>query len=335
MITKILVYVTIAFPILFYLEKISHKLNLLDTPNKRKIHLEKTSFIGGFAIAIILLSFVKMNNFNYLIDSLLIFTFVVSIIGLIDDKYHLNIGGKLSLQILASYLLIEKSNSFLINYIGNFWILGELYLGEFSLFFSLVAAIFFINACNYADGCDGNLTLQIVSIFGLILVITNFKMSEINTLILLIISILGVFLIFNLSLFKLPKIFLGDSGSMALGYFIAFFLIYISNQLKIHPIKIIWIITYLSHEFVATSLQRLIQNKSIFTAGLDHMHYFLKRKFSNTKSILLISIYNFLIGLLGFMIFEKFGQNISIITFITVFFLHYNFRIWLSNKYLN
>ena len=41
-------------------------------------------------------------------NSLLIYSFILSLIGLIDDKYNLNIGGKLSLQIFVSYLLVEK-----------------------------------------------------------------------------------------------------------------------------------------------------------------------------------------------------------------------------------
>ena len=115
----------------------------------------------------------------------------------------------------------------MISYIGNFYFLGEIYLGEFSLFVTLVSIIFLINASNYADGCDGNLALQTLSILILIIVFTEAKLPQINELVIYISIVLIVFLLFNLSFFKLPKIFLGDSGSMAIGYFVAF-LLYIS-----------------------------------------------------------------------------------------------------------
>lgn len=331
MFLKVLIYFTFAFPLFFFLEKISHKLNLLDVPSKRKGHLNKTSFIGGLGLSIFFLIFIKNNNFSFYIDSLLIYSFILSLIGLIDDKYNLNIGGKLSLQIFVSYLLVEKSSLFLISYIGNFYFLGEIYLGEFSLFVTLVSIIFLINASNYADGCDGNLALQTLSILILIIVFTEAKLPQINELVIYISIVLIVFLLFNLSFFKLPKIFLGDSGSMAIGYFVAFLLIYLSNQYKIHPLKIIWIITYLSHEFVATSLDRFVSKKSIFTAGLDHMHYFLKKNYSNLKTIIILSVYNLFIGIFGFYIFEYFGQNVSAILYIFIFLIHFKFRSKLKN----
>ena len=51
----IIIYSLLSFLILFLCGKVSYKLNLLDYPNKRKIHSRPTSYMGGFAISVILL----------------------------------------------------------------------------------------------------------------------------------------------------------------------------------------------------------------------------------------------------------------------------------------
>ena len=82
---------------------------------------------------------------------------------------------------------------------------------------------------------------------------------------------------------------------------------------------------------MATSLDRFVSKKSIFTAGLDHMHYFLKKNYSNLKTIIILSVYNLFIGIFGFYIFEYFGQNVSAILYIFIFLIHFKFRSKLKN----
>jgi UDP-GlcNAc:undecaprenyl-phosphate GlcNAc-1-phosphate transferase len=52
MYTEVLHYILVSFFLLFFVSKISYKLNLVDIPNKRKIHLKPTAYTGGFAISL-------------------------------------------------------------------------------------------------------------------------------------------------------------------------------------------------------------------------------------------------------------------------------------------
>ena len=91
-----------------------------------------------------------------------------------------------------------------------------------------------------------------------------------------------IFLCFNYALFRLPKLFLGDSGSLLLGFIISFVLIYFANQKITHPILLAWSVSIFVYEFLAINLIRLKNKKSIFKAGQDHLHHILIKK---TKSI--------------------------------------------------
>ena len=125
MYNEILIYSLSTFFLLFICAKISYKLNLVDLPNKRKIHIKPTANTGGFAIIISLLFALQaLEVFDKSLGLILSISFLISIVGLIDDKFHLNTGGKLSLQIIPTFYLIVFENLTL-NHIGayNYFIL--------------------------------------------------------------------------------------------------------------------------------------------------------------------------------------------------------------------
>ena len=97
----LLIYLFISFSIFIVISKVSYKLNLLDIPNKRKIHSKPTAYTGGLAISIAYLFSLKLFEFGSNDLSLIVsIGFLIAIVGFIDDKYNLNTGGKLSLQII-------------------------------------------------------------------------------------------------------------------------------------------------------------------------------------------------------------------------------------------
>ena len=107
MINYIASYSLISFLILILVSRISYKLNLLDIPNKRKKHLKPTAFTGGLALSFIyILSILFFDVYGEKLNLILSIAFLIAIVGFIDDKYHLNIGGKLSLQVLTIIYLI-------------------------------------------------------------------------------------------------------------------------------------------------------------------------------------------------------------------------------------
>ena len=319
MYNEIIIYSLSCFFLLFICAKISYKLNLVDLPNKRKIHLKPTANTGGFAIIISLLFALQaLDVFDKTLGLILSISFLVSIVGLIDDKFHLNTGGKLSLQIIPIFYLIVFENLTL-NHIGayNYFILE---MGSFTVPFTLLCVLFLINAFNYFDGIDGTLSFTTISV----LVILYFLVPDQNFRLFLIIILIPIiiFLCFNFSFLRLPKLFLGDSGSLLLGFIISFVLIYLANQKFIHPILLAWSIAIFVYEFLSINIIRLKNKQNPFKAGTDHLHH---RLFEKNKSIFLtnflITSFNIILFLIGYLSFLFINELVSLILFVAFFMI--------------
>ena len=327
----ILIYCIISFLLLFLFSKVSYKLNLLDLPNKRKKHFKPTAYTGGIIISFIYVISILLFSINIQnLNSIIAVGFLVAIVGFIDDKYQLSINGKLSLQIIPIIYLITIENLSLIQ-IGNYNNYN-FELNSFSMPFTLLAVLFLINAFNYFDGLDGTLTFTTISV----IIILYYLSSDQHTKLFLITLLLPLlfFLCFNFSIFRLPKLFLGDSGSLLLGFIIAFTLIHIANQNMIHPILLAWSISIFVYEFISINLSRLYYNKkNIFKAGLDHLHHILiKRNKSLFFTNFLISTINIFLFVVGFISFQFVNSLLSLTLFIFFFLVFFLIRMRLLKK---
>ena len=335
----LIIYSLLNFIVLFSFAKISYKLKLVDLPNKRKIHTKATAYTGGIAISVILLiGIILFDDFNRNLSSILSIAFLIAIVGLIDDKYHLNIGGKLSLQTIPIIYLVVFEN-LILNNIGEYGYFS-LELGAFALPFTFLSVLFLINSFNYFDGVDGMLGCTSISViinlyFLASLQNSHFLVSEQNIQFFLIILLipLGIFLFFNFSILKLPKLFLGDGGSLLLGFIISFILIYFANKNFIHPILLAWSIVIFVYEFLSINIIRLKNEQKIFKAGKDHLHHIILKK---TKSIFLtnfiISFSNIFLFAIGYLSFLLVNALASFLLFIILFAIFLIIRNFFSNK---
>ena len=335
-----LIYVFLNFIILFLCAKISYSLNLVDVPNKRKVHSTATAYTGGIAISLILLSaIILFDTFDKSLSLILSTAFLISIVGFIDDKYNLNIGGKLSLQIIPIFYLVFFENLSLFG-IGEYNYFN-LELGTFSAPFTLLSLLFLINAFNYFDGIDGLLGSVTISVLGILYFLSAVNsdhtlVKELNIQIYLISIIIPVsaFLLFNYSFINLPKLFLGDSGSLLLGFIISFILIYFANRNFIHPILLAWSVAIFVYEFLSINTIRVIKKQKLFKAGLDHLHHIL---FQKNKSVFLtnflMSLLNIVLFSIGYFSYLFINPLASLIMFITLFIIFFIIRNIFSKKY--
>lgn len=330
MINNILAYSLISFLFFILFSKISYKMNLVDLPNKRKIHLKPTAYTGGMILSFIyLISIIIFKENVEKLNIILSIGFLIAIAGFIDDKYNLNIGSKLSLQIIPVTYLIVLEN-FNINHLGDYNYF-KLNLNSLSVPFTILSLVFLINSFNYFDGLDGTLSFTTISVLGIL----YFLVPDENIQILLIKIFLPllIFLFFNFSIFKLPKLFLGDSGSLVLGFIIGFILIYLENKKIVHPILLAWSISIFVFEFLTINLLRLKNRKHIFTAGLDHLHHAL---FDKTKSVFLtnfiISTQNIILFIIGYFSFKFINPLTSLIMFVFLFIIFFVLRLKFRNK---
>ena len=320
----IAIFTLLSFFLLFICAKISYKFNLVDIPNNRKIHLNPTAYTGGITLSIIYLLAILLFNINDIqLQFILFIGFLISVVGSIDDKYNLNIKSKLILQILPILYLIFFKELALIS-MGDYHYF-KINLGEFKIVFTLLASLLLINAFNYFDGIDGSLTFSSMSVLAILYYLIA---DESLRLFLIIILIpLYIYLFFNFSLLKLPKLFLGDGGSLLLGFIISFTLIYSANQKLAHPILLAWSVVVFVYEFLAVNINRLKNKKNIFRASQDHLHHLLLKK---NKSIIftniLIMIINLLLFIIGYFTYEFIGPLTSFSMFIFCFIFFYYLR---------
>ena len=328
----IIIYSLLSFFSIFFAGVIAYKFNLVDLPHKRKIHTKPTAYTGGIAISlalaisIIIFDFTD-NSFNVIIS----IAFLISLVGLIDDIFNLNVGGKLSLQIIPIFYIVIQENLNL-NHLGNYDYF-KFELGSFSIIFTLFCVLFLINSFNYFDGLDGTLSFASISVLSILYFIypdQNFRFF------LIIISIpIFIFILFNFAIFKLQKIFLGDSGSLLIGFIISFILIYLGSNNLIHPILLAWVIVIFVYEFLSINFIRLKIKKNPFKAGQDHLHHLL---FKKTKSILVTNLFiclsNLILFMLGYFSFLLISPLASLVLYILLFILYLILRERYSIKYL-
>jgi UDP-GlcNAc:undecaprenyl-phosphate GlcNAc-1-phosphate transferase len=316
----------------YLLISLAKKFALLDYPTERKKHKFPTPYVGGLVIGIqciIISEFYSPENFQ--LQTLLLCSFLMSIIGLIDDKFELNVVNKVILQSIPVLIVISKK--LFISNLGTYEYLGLVSLGDFSVLITFLCVMFLMNAANYNDGINGNL-ISIFIIF--LLIIINFidENNVIYKIILFLIPINIVLFIFNCLVRKELTLFLGDSGSLTIGFLISFICIYCALNDIIYYALIPWIINYLVFEFISTNISRIIKKKKLFNAGDDHLHYLLEKIFVKNYFIILIInsiyIFNFLIG---FLIFKFLGATASIMSFVIYFFIYFYLREKLFHKF--
>ena len=205
--------------------KISRRKNLMDEPGARSSHLRKIPNLGGIsmfyslAVCASIFAFELFEMYKFLFASLVILLYI----GVMDDIVVMRAYKKLFAQIVVTSLMVIGSDVRIRSFFGLFGIY------ELNYFFSVAMSIFtfivLINAFNLIDGIDGlagGYSILCSAMFG----ISYYRLGEYNyPLVVLsgviIGSVIG-FLYFNLSNYRNNKIFMGDTGSMILGFLLAF-----------------------------------------------------------------------------------------------------------------
>ncbi|MEO1781994.1 hypothetical protein BAU18_001587 [Enterococcus diestrammenae] len=277
------------------------KKRFLDYPSNRKLHSNPTLLLGGVGIFIgILLSSLFVNILPLKIQ---IISFLVLCIGLLDDFYKsfpsrgISVLTKtlgISLAIGLTFFSGYRISSITIPFSSNPLMLSNLlsFVFTFLWFFTIMTII------NFTDGLDG-LAGSIVVIIGFVFLIVALVQDK-KDVIPVIISIIGAvsaFLMFN---FPNAKIFLGDSGALLLGYYLAFisinsFLKEVTFRTALVPL-LAFIVPLVDN--LRVIIVRLKSKKKIYEADRNQIHLFLQdRGWSKGKVLLTLIILVIVSGL--------------------------------------
>ncbi len=309
---KLILGFALSFMISFFsiptIIKISHRKNLMDEPGIRSSHLRKIPNLGGIAlfysigICASIFAYELFDLYKFLFASLIILLYI----GVMDDIVVMRAYKKLLAQILVSALIVLGSDVRIRNLFGVF---GVYELNYFlSVAFSIFTFIILINAFNLIDGIDGlagSYSIACSALFG----ISYFRLGEYNyPLVILCAVIIGAvlaFLYFNLSNYRSVKIFMGDTGSMVLGFLLAFtamnFIdIFIDKKmpgipryhLQSAPVIAVAILILPIVDTLNVIMIRLSQKKSPFEADKNHIHHkLLALGFTHRRSSFYIILY--------------------------------------------
>jgi len=319
-------------------KKIANLINLNDEPdNIRKFQIKPTPLIGGIIICLILflnLFFLRISDVYFYKNEFIFFLPLITIIGLIDDKYDLSANLKFLITIIFFILFFYFNKSLTISELrfSSFSYIQYIY-EIISIPLTIFCCLLLTNSINMIDGKNGLCTsIQLVILFFLAFYIIKqsyLEYGEINLnnenliLILIYSFLLIIFLFFNLK----GSIFLGDAGTY-LGSFIIIYLIldiYSNISLVLKCEEIFFLLILPGIDMLRVFILRLLKKKNPFKADTQHLHNLIAKKIKSHKKITII------ISL------SLFIPNLIIIFFPTqmlIFLVIYLFVYFSSLKYL-
>lgn len=257
--------------------KISKIIDLYDKPNKRKKHLFSVPITGGLGLMILtIFSFIffDMQNFFFISKEkyfeIIIFSFLIFFIGIIDDKYELNPQKKLFFSFLVYLVFLEFNPQFLLEEINFSWTNHTINLGSFSFLFTLLCFVTYLQIANMFDGVNLQCSLYSITLF-----LIFYSILE-NTFFLILILYLIVFSYLN---FK-NKSFLGDGGNYLISFFVSLSLVHMHNNYHLDADHIFYLILLPTIDLIRLFFVRIKSKKSPFTPDRNHIHHYLLNKFS-------------------------------------------------------
>jgi len=274
------------------LRPIAVGINLVDIPNYRKHHDGNVPLIGGLSIyfglmvAIYITQPLPDNLFYLLITASLILS-----IGVLDDLKDLGVWPRILVQIISSIILLLLTDTCISSF-GSPFGTNEIDLGKFAVPFTIFAVVGLVNAFNMSDGIDGLAgSLAIVTIIGIILFDAATKNPQLLRFLLMFGAALLPYLFTNLV--SKQKIFLGDAGSLLIGFILAWILVFLSqgNSRSMVPTSVLWCVAVPVIDTFTVCFQRIRTGKSPLSADRQHFHHLLLDAGCSPQKALIIILF--------------------------------------------
>jgi UDP-GlcNAc:undecaprenyl-phosphate GlcNAc-1-phosphate transferase len=269
--------------------------NIFDkSDSERKIHVGKVPLFGGIIfimnlfIFFLFVNFFELKNF-FFFDIYFNYSFffpilLIFFVGLSDDIFQIKAEIKLLLIGIIILLILYFDESLIVNNLYFSSIAYKINLSYYSIPFTVLCFLLFMNALNMFDGIN----LQVGTYFLTILIFMIFKTDYL--LFILTLSIpLATFLLLNAR----NKSFLGDNGSLILAFIICYLLIkqhnFIKNSLTIEEIFVLMMIPGL--DMFRLFLERIFKKKHPFHPDKNHIHHYYLKYYGNIKSYFIVQFF--------------------------------------------
>ncbi len=296
---------------LFALRKFARYIGLVDKPNERKFHKGTIPLVGGLSICLSILYFLYNNPemLPYSHIYALCMTILVAV-GVADDRWDISFRLRLLVQAGLALLMIHFAGALLTN-LGNMFGFGEVLLpSAIAQIITIFAVIGAINAFNMVDGIDGLLG-GLASVTFAALGVIFYLHGEANLAYLCAVFIVAMlpYILFNLGAFgRTRKVFMGDAGSMLIGFTVIWLLLLASQsatgdaseQTAMRAVTALWIIGLPLNDMAAIMIRRIRRGDSPFKPDREHLHHICQRLGLNpTQTLLAICFMASLFAVIG------------------------------------
>ncbi|HDO1382729.1 UDP-N-acetylglucosamine--undecaprenyl-phosphate N-acetylglucosaminephosphotransferase [Aeromonas veronii] len=325
-----IVFFIVAFIFLFLLRKLAKKINLVDKPNERKKHNGEIPLVGGISIYFTLMlalwfkpELLAFSDIYVLCSSVLLLT------GVIDDKYDVDFRIRLVVQILISCTMIFGAGLSLKS-LGGLAFGHQVVLGPLGYIVTVFAVLGAINAFNMVDGIDGLLGgLTIATFGGLSYISYSDGQILLAHFCLLMMIVVVPYIVLNLGFpFGIRrKVFMGDAGSMLIGFTVIWVLLQGTQGQKaqMYPVTALWLIAIPLMDMVTIMVRRVRKGHSPFKPDREHLHHICLRAGLSSRQALcficLLSLFFILIGIV--LELMAVPEWLSLLLFIGIFILYF------------
>lgn len=291
---------------IFIMRKFAKKIGLVDRPNERKLHNGSVPLVGGLSICISILYFL-LNNPESLPHSSLYAASIITLVlvGALDDKFDLSFKLRFAVQAALSLTMMVIGDIEL-NTVGDIIGTGDIItLGWFGYFVTILAVIAAINAFNMVDGIDGLLGgLSIVTFIGLAFMLTYDRQYDLAHICIVLVVIILPYILLNLGVFgRKRKVFMGDAGSMLIGFTVIWLLLLSSQNGSappLRPVTALWLIAIPLMDMAAIMIRRIKKGVSPFKPDRVHLHHLIQQLgFSSKNTLLIICTLSSLCAVMG------------------------------------
>jgi len=279
-----------SYMMIMFLASHAEKLGFIDHPDgKRKIHTVAKPLIGGIGIItgvlIAMLFFMPfMQHIGLIVAMLMILT-----IGAIDDRHDVSFKIRFLVQTGATTSIMYFGGTVLHSF-GNLLGFGAIETGVLALPVTLFCVIGVINAVNMTDGLDGlagGTSLVAFSAFGMLAWLNN--QPELTYISIAFVGALAGFLRFN---WHPSKLFMGDAGSMSIGFVLAFFAIEVTQKTGtvVSPAAALLVLALPISDTITVMTKRVLKGHSPFHPDKTHLHHVIKAMGVNHRKVVVVII---------------------------------------------
>lgn len=324
------------------LQPVARNIGLVDTPTDRKDHTGEIPLTGGLAMFLglgfaLLTLDIPLAQLRAFIGGAMILVTV----GLLDDLHELSPTVRFAAQIVASILMATWGGVILNDFgllISDSFVVT---LGWLALPITVFSTVGVINALNMVDGVNGLAgSVSLVSVVSMVIIAITANNTVAYHWLGIVTAVLLAFLLFNWRFRKPALSFMGDSGSMLIGFVLAWSLINLSQgeQRAMAPITALWLFAIPLIDTLTMMVRRMGKGKSPFAADCEHFHHLLQcagiGKLQTTIAITLMSIVYAGFGLYGH--FTGIPEYIMFYLFLGLLFLHLFIimRAWKTMRFL-